>query len=82
MNTGVQSLPDLKQLTDAQKDDLIRSLFARVEALTFEVTELKARWALDSRNSSQPPSTDGYAKPKPKSLRVPGQNPTGAILFS
>jgi transposase len=83
----MQSLPDLKLLTDAQKDDLIRSLFAcleesrtQVAELTLEVTELKARLALDSRNSSKPPSTDGYGKPKPKSLRVPGQNPTGGQI--
>ena len=27
--------------------------------------------------SSKPPSAEGYVKPKPKSLRTPGKNPTG-----
>src|ERR687893_443476 len=41
------------------------------------VAELEGRLAQDSRNSSKPPSSEGYGKPKPKSLRIPGQNPTG-----
>ena len=31
---------------------------------------LQERLSITSRNSSKPPSTDGYVKPKPKSLRV------------
>ena len=48
---------------------------------------LQERLSITSRNSSKPPSTDGYVKPKPKSLRVktgkkPGGQPghTGATL--
>lgn len=33
------------------------------------VATLQARLALNSRNSSKPPASDGYAKPAPKSLR-------------
>jgi len=33
------------------------------------VKELQARLAQNSQNSSKPPSSDGYAKPAPKSLR-------------
>ena len=43
-----------------------------------QVKELKARLALNSRNSSKPPSSDGLAKPAPKSLRQKtGRRPGG-----
>ena len=42
--------------------DLIVSLKARIE-------ELEARLNMNSRNSSKPPSSDGYNKPNPKSQR-------------
>lgn len=80
----MDELPDLDRLSVAAKDDLIRALFAQVKfltaqvsALTTEVAELKGRLALNSRNSSKPSSTDGLAKPKPKSQRLAGQHPTG-----
>jgi hypothetical protein len=38
---------------------------------------LHERLALNSQNSSKPPSTDGYAKPKPKSLRCSSGKKTG-----
>jgi len=41
-----------------------------IDKLVAEVTELKARLAINSRNSSKPPSSDGYAKPAPKSRRT------------
>jgi transposase len=41
-----------------------------IERLTVEMAELRARLAMNSRNSSKPPSSDGYAKPAPKSRRV------------
>jgi transposase len=80
----MKTLPDLDQLSHAEKDDLIRTLFAlvtaltaQVETLTAKVTELEGRLAKNSSNSSKPPSTDGYNKPKPKSLRQSGQKPNG-----
>ncbi len=43
-----------------------------------EVKELTGKLAKNSSNSSKPPSTDGYQKPKPKSLRKPsGKSPGG-----
>lgn len=42
------------------------------------IRELEARRATDSRNSSKPPSTDGYHKPAPKSSRKKtGRKPGG-----
>ncbi len=80
----METLPDLSEFTHAEKDDLIRALFAQVvaltaqvKALTAKVSELEGRLAQNSRNSSKPPSSDGYAKPNPKSLRKAGQKPTG-----
>ena len=53
---------------------------ALIERLTAEIAELRARLNMSSRNSSKPPSSDGYAKPAPKSRRVrsgkkPGKQP-------
>lgn len=48
----------------AQRDALIAALAGRV-------AELEARLGKNSRNSSKPPSSDGLAKPAPKSLRKP-----------
>jgi transposase len=73
----MKSLPALDQLSVAEKDDLIRSLVARVEELQAKIAELEGRLAQNSRNSSKPPSAEGYAKPKPKSLRTAGKHPTG-----
>jgi len=80
----MDELPDLGLLSHAEKDDLIRALFAQVKfltaqvvALTAKVAELEGRLALNSQNSSKPPSSDGLNKPKPKSQRKSGQNPTG-----
>jgi hypothetical protein len=80
----MDSLPDLDRLSVTEKDELIRALIARVQTLTAEmaaltakVAELEGRLAQNRRHSSQPPSSDGDGKPKPKSLRKAGPNPTG-----
>jgi transposase len=58
----------------------LRRLSGEVSALRRQVKELKARLALNSTNSSRPPSTDGLAKPAPKSLRQKtGRRPGGQV---
>jgi transposase len=42
------------------------------------IKQLEGRLALNSKNSSKPPSSDGLNKPAPKSLRVAVQKPTGS----
>jgi transposase len=53
---------------------------AQIEALRAQVAELRRRLGLNSSNSSKPPSSDGLAKPPPRSLRrasgrKPGKQP-------
>lgn len=64
------SLPKLSEMSSEEKDALILWLFERVQ-------ELERRLALNSRNSSKPPSSDGYRKPAPKSQRPTGQRNSG-----
>lgn len=70
---------DLKALNATEKDELILLLLrqnemlvtqcARIAELEKENEALKSKLATNSRNSSKPPSSDGYDKPKPKSQR-------------
>ena len=79
-------LPELGKLSHEEKDELIIRLWplaALVEELRAQnarlqerVTELERRLALNSRNSSKPPSSDGM-KPQPKSLREVGKRSSG-----
>ena len=83
----MDDFPDLENLSVGEKDQwirelwplhaLVRDLLAQVTALQWKVTELEARLAINSRNSSKPPSSDGLVKPKPQSLRKRGERPTG-----
>lgn len=57
---------------------VISELRARVDALEAENAELRRRLGMNSANSSQPPSSDGLAKPARKSLRgKSGRKPGG-----
>lgn len=57
--------------------DIILALQTQVQALTKRVADLEQRINKNSRNSSKPPSTDGPAKPQPKSLRKRSGKKTG-----
>jgi transposase len=57
---------------------LLAEQAAEIERLKARVAELEARLGANSRNSSKPPSSDGLAKPAPKSLRrKSGRKPGG-----
>jgi len=58
-------------------DRRIHALEHRVEELQAQVKTLQEQVAKDSHNSHKPPSSDGLAKPKPKSLRPKSERPTG-----
>jgi len=62
----------------AQRDELIGQLQAELIAARGEIAELRRQLGQDSRNSSKPPSSDGLAKPAPRSQRGrSGRKPGG-----
>ena len=77
MWTREQLLPIARSNPEALVD-IILILQEQVQILQKRVDALEARLAQNSGNSSKPPSSDGYAKPAPKSLRTPtGRKPGG-----
>lgn len=71
-------IPDLKELSNEQKDVLIVELISSLNAMSVRMNALEARLIKDSHNSSKPPSTDGL-KRKPKSLRQTGGKVGGQL---
>jgi transposase len=55
----------------------VEELTQTIEVLNQKIAELTERLNKNSRNSSKPPSTDGLAKPSPKSLRKPSGKKAG-----
>ena len=62
-----------KELTEQveQLTSLVKELQEQLAAAQAKIAELEERVNKNSQNSSKPPSTDGYQKPAPKSLRKP-----------
>lgn len=86
MGVGRPSREDLEQRVallereNAELRALVAAQAGLIEKLTVEIAELRARVDMNSRNSSKPPSSDGYEKPAPKSRRrrsgkAPGKQP-------
>lgn len=74
--TVVHVLLELSRKVDQLTADFA-VLKAENTALRERVQSLEERLAKDSHNSHKPPSSDGFAKPKPKSLRPKSERPTG-----
>jgi len=60
-----------------QVADLVVTLYQQVQTLPARVQELERRLGQNSSNSGKPPSSDGYGKPAPKSLRSNSGRPSG-----
>lgn len=66
-----------QSLTLEQALDVIQELRQQIIELKAENQKLKDQLSKNSRNSSKPPSSDGYNKPNPKSLRKKSGRKTG-----
>jgi transposase len=73
----MEVLPDLSQLSHEEKDALIIALWNHIQHLEERIKKLEDQLSKNSNNSSKPPSSDGFNKPNPKSLRQKGQRTTG-----
>jgi regulator of replication initiation timing len=72
------TITELEKFEKEQLIEIILMLIQQNVALHIEVAELKERLNQNSTNSSKPPSSDGYAKPAPKSMRQKtGKKPGG-----
>lgn len=74
--TVVRVLLELSAKVDHLASDFA-ALHAECRTLRDRVRTLEEQLAKNSRNSHKPPSSDGLAKPKPKSLRQPSGRPSG-----
>jgi transposase len=67
---------NLDELKKLEKEEIITLLLAVIQQQAEKIAELEARLNQNSKNSSKPPSSDGFKKPK--SLREPsGKKPGG-----
>ena len=53
------------------------SMREQMAKMAAEIQSLRDQLSKNSRNSGKPPSSDGYAKPQPKSLRPKGERKSG-----
>ena len=67
-----------EELMKLEKGEIIDILFALIQQQAQKIAELEARLNQNSKNSSKPPSSDGFNKPKPKSLRKPSGKKPGS----
>lgn len=72
----MEVLPDLSKLNHEEKDALIMALWNHVQRLEERIKKLEGQLSKNSNNSSKPPSSDGFNKPNPQSLRPTRQRKT------
>ena len=70
-----------EELMKLGKEEIIVLLLAIIERQAAEIAELKRQLNQNSRNSSKPPSSDGYKRPSPKSLRKPSGKSVGGQKY-
>ena len=62
-----------------QQSKDINSLQDTISSLQATIKELQRQLGLNSQNSSKPPSTDGFKKPRTKSLRQSSGKKVGGV---
>lgn len=72
-----QALYELVVAENARLTATVAQLGEQLAAAVARIEEMSARLATSSRNSSKPPSSDGLAKPAPRSLRARSGNGPG-----
>ena len=82
-DAGKETVVGVLLTMDARIHSLEQQLHDLTTALDFSdkrLRHLEEQLAKNSRNSSKPPSSDGFKKPSPKSLRKKGQRKSGGQL--
>ena len=69
LDLGVEEIREIYRQGEEAVVALIQQIIATNRALEARVQALEDQLAKNSRNSGKPPSSDGYNKPAPKSLR-------------
>jgi transposase len=64
--------------TIENQTSVINQLRSEVQEKDDIINNFKEQLGMNSQNSSKPPSTDGFKKPAPKSLRKPSGKKSGA----